>query len=225
MYQVDRRTHRHHRARRRALKIAAVLLFAGAVFGLSRLQIAPQQEIRNAPSLSKAYASRRAEKIAVEKPLFRMKLLAGWKEVSAPSGPTAPAYRFQSPTDDAQTIEFFIDKIPTNLSFNKALALSTDGSALQYDAVSENCVKYTDASRKGPNDSAIPAKWQGIDFLCDAANTSRAVVGTVSKDGPNFLQVATPTQGTHKLFIVYVDNSIGPDYSTLYEILSSVRFK
>jgi hypothetical protein len=122
-------------------------------------------------------------------------------------------------------MQIYIDNPPQSFGINKAIAVSASGNGIVYDSVSDNCITYTDVSKRDPATGFATAKWQGIDFYCDIANYARAVVGTVSKDGFNYFNATGPNFGTHKVFITYTDNNISPDYSVLYEILDSLQFK
>jgi hypothetical protein len=111
------------------------------------------------------------------------------------------------------------------MALNKALVVDASGTGVVHESVSENCATYTEASKTDPRTGFAPAKWQGIDFFCDMANNSRAVVGTVSKDGFNYFNVTGANGGQHKVFIVFTDNNITPNYSVFYDVLTSLRFK
>ena len=103
--------------------------------------------------------------------------------------------------------------------------MSASGSGIDHDMVSENCVNFTDAKYKDGRTGIAPAKWQNIDFLCDMANIQRPVVGAISSDGINYIKLTGPTTGEHKLFIVFADYGVNPNYSVLYDILDSFKMK
>lgn len=226
MYRVDRREHRHRRARRNLIIIVTIVGIAALVYSLFHIRIAPKQEIKNAPSVSTSYATDEAKKITVDKPLFSMELPAGWKETTANASiiPT-PKYTFISQSGDKQVLYMHIDQDTSNVALNRAIIVSTQANGIAYDTVSENCVTFTDPSTKDPRTAHAPARWQRANFICDMGSVERAVVGTISTEGINQVSVAGPTSGQHKLFILYVDNNINPDYSTLYSILGSLHFK
>lgn len=225
MYQVGKREHKHRKFWKRFGWLVGLLVVAAGIYGLMHLRLEPKQNVHNSPPVSKAYDVSSAKKVHIDKPILTMDLPAGWTEAKLPASPTAPAYEFRSKSQDAQVLDIYIDNPPPLFGINRAIAVSVSGSGLQYESVSENCTSYTDITKRGPTGGIAPAKWQGMDFYCDVANYARAVVGTVSHDGINYLSVTTPTQGVHKIFITYTDNNISPDYSTLYDILNSVQFK
>lgn len=226
MYRVDKRIHRHKRARRRVIFILAALLLIGIVYFLLRLQIEPEQNVRNSPSLSTSYRPNATTKVQIDKPLFKLELPDGWKERPPEYGVIPQAqYIFQSTKDPAQILALYIDAVPAAMAINKAIVVSTQGNGLSYETVSENCTTFTDSATADQREKIASAKWQNIHFLCDIGNTNRGVVGTQSTEGINRVTVTGQSKGQHTLFVRYTDNSLIQDYSTLYVILASIHFK
>lgn len=225
MYHVDKREHKHRKFWKRTAWFVAIVLFGVTAYLLLNLRISPQQQLRNAAPISKPYDATTAQKVPIDKPELHLELPQGWKEVKLTPTDQAPRYVFASPSSQAQRIEIYIDNPPARLAINRAISVSSEAGSVVHESVSDNCTTYTDASPSNVDGGSAHAKWQGIDFYCDVANYARAVVGTVSKDGINFFNVTGAKTGTHKVFITYTDNSISPDYSTLYEILNSMQFK
>lgn len=226
MYRLGKQTDKHRRGRHIAIAIVLLVFSSVIIYGLMNLRIAPQQEIRNANPVSKGYKSNTEAKVVIDKPLFRLELPSGWREITNnKDSPTAPKFSFRSPSSQAQMLDLYIDYTPVNMAVNRAIAVSAQGDGLAYDNVSENCTTFTDSSLKNPQTGNAPAKWQTTNFICDMANYARAVVGTMSTDGINQVTVTGATAGTRKVFITYTDNNISPNYSTLYEILGSLHFK
>lgn len=206
---------------------ALVLLFFAAItYLLLHLRLTPEQNIRNAAPVSNNYKSGTGAKVPVDKKLFTMVLPSGWHEASTDKKlAITPTYTFDSPQVQAQTMDIYIDKLPTSMAVNKAIVVSTQGDGLAYDSVSDNCTNFTEASLKNPKTGDASARWQTINFLCDMSNPDRAVVGTMSTEGINQVTVVGPTVGAHKLFITFTDNNINPNYSSFYEILQTLHFK
>lgn len=226
MYRLGKQTDKHRRGRRIIIGAVGIVLFGAISYALMNLRIAPEQQIRNASPVSKGYTATQTAKVSIDKPLFKLELPAGWKEIPTDNNsPTAPRHSFRGPERDAQFFDLYIDNPPVNMVVNRAVVVSGQGDGLAYDNVSENCITFTDSSLKNPQTGQAPAKWQTTNFICDMANSARAVVGTMSTDGMNQVTVTGPTVGAHKLFIAYTDNNISPNYSTLYDILGSLHFK
>lgn len=226
MYRVDKRTHRHRRARQTLVVLALALLSAIAIYALFHLRVTPRQQLRNSPSLSTQYGASEAKKVVIDKPLFRMELPGDWKEMSPGHEIVpAPTYSFTSPSTDKKDMYIYIDTVPSDMALNRAVTVNAQGDGIAYDVVSENCATFTDPATKDKRTGYAPGRWQAANFICDMGNSQRTVVGTVSTEGVNQVTVNGATTGRHKLFIMYTDNNINPSYSTLYSILGSLHFK
>ncbi len=225
MYHVDRRVHKHQKLRKRAGWLLGAAVVVLGVYGLLHLRVTPPQDVYNSPPSSKAYQPGSVSNVTITKPELTLELPSGWTEEVVPSSPTAPKYSMRSLSSDAQQLQIYIDNPPQRFGLNKAIAVSGSGDGIVHTSVSDNCTTYTDISKRDPSTGFATAKWQGIDFYCDVANSARAVVGTVSKDGFNYFTATGPTFGIHKVFITYIDNGSSPDYSVLYGILDSVKFR
>lgn len=225
MYRVDKRAHRHKRAKRRLYIILGIIILGMVIYGLTRLRIAPTQNLHNSPPVSKSYAPTTTTMVHIDKPFFRLDLPNGWKEVPPGPGSTAPDYSFRSPSQQAQLLDIYLRVLPLNMALNKAVVVSAQGDGLSYDSVSDNCTTFTDATKAASGTKTVLSRWRGTDFICDVGNFARAVVGTVSTEGINQVTGVGPTTGSHKIFMTYTDNNINPDYSVLYAILGSIRFK
>lgn len=225
-YHLDRRTHRYRRARRRMIVTAVFVFFIALFYFLSNLQITPEQNITNDQTIVKPYDAAMAKLVPIDKPLFKLELPEGWTETKPDASMVpAPQYVFVSNPKDQQILRLYVDNVPSAMGINKALTVSARSDTLDHDSVSENCVNYTELSKKDVRTGLAPAKWQNIDFLCDVGNPQRPLVGAVSADGMNYVKLTGPTVGEHKLFIVYGDYSINPNYTTFYDILNTLHMK
>jgi hypothetical protein len=133
------------------------------------------------------------------------------------------AYIFENTATDkgVRQLDIYVDNIPTGLGVNQVLPVTTAVTKIYVTSVSGNCAQFT--GDKVPGNPATPAKWQGVNFLCDLGNYTRNVVGTSTDTSVNSLTLTGPTAGTHKLFFTYTDNSAEPDYQILYDSLQSFR--
>ena len=101
--------------------------------------------------------------------------------------------------------------------------VSAKDAGMDHENVSDNCATFTPATNAATGVST--GKWQGTNFLCDEGNYERDVVGTASAQGINTLTLTGSTTGSHKVFLVYTNNNINPDFSVLYGILESFKLK
>lgn len=227
MYTVGKQTHKHRKGRKHLLRFLVLLGFGALVWWLMHLTITPNQEIYNSAPISKSYNAAQKQLFKIDKPLFSMELPDGWKENIIEPSPYAPKYRFSNPAkaNGGQMVELYIDTVPTNIAVNKVLVVEPAENGLTHDQVSENCTTFTESELTNHTTGTAPARWQGINFICDMGNYARQVVGIASTEGVNRVTVTGATKGAHKLFILYTDNNITPDYNILYDALNSLKFK
>lgn len=136
---------------------------------------------------------------------------------------TYHAYTFENTAENkgARTLAIYVDSIPTTLGVNRVLPVEASGNGVAPNTVSDNCANFT--GNKVPGPPSTPAKWAGIDFLCDLANYARNVTGTSSPGAINVVTLTGPKSGQHKLFFTYTDNSAEPNYQIFYDALQSFR--
>ncbi len=139
-----------------------------------------------------------------------------------------PPYTYQSFTwstvekANGQQIEVFEDTIPENFAVNRALTISGEVDHIELNGpASDNCIKYTKDQVIAAGVHGVPARWQGIDFLCNRNTTSQDVIGTSSKDGINIVKLKSINGTPHTFFFTYSDNQMSPDYSVFYNALTS----
>jgi hypothetical protein len=160
----------------------------------------------------------------IMEPNFTISIPAGWKQTPNNNAIPAPTYNWQgvSGEDRNRWLSVYVDMKLPNLAVNRALHIQTNGAAINViSGTSDNCTSFT-----GPNNSSgvQQAKWENITFLCDTGNYERDVVGIVSPDGLNNINV-TGTKGLHAYFFTYTDNTSQPDYTIFANALASFRAK
>jgi hypothetical protein len=225
MYQLGKRIHHHRRLWRTAGLVLLVGAAGFAIYHLDHATTKPKSTVHNSPPVNTPYSPSNTAKVHFSEPLFTVELPAGWQSVKSTADVNVPSYTYKSPSADGQELDVYIDNTPSNLAVNRVLVVSPAGPGLQYGTVSDNCVNFTRPSGKDPGSEVAAGKWQGTNFICDLGNYERDLIGITSTDGLNDVTLTGPNAGTHQVFIDYTDNSINPDYSTLYNILSSFTFK
>lgn len=163
-----------------------------------------------------------------EEPDFVIDIPITWMPVARPAGPYQ-TFTWQSTEagNSGEIIQIFEDTIPENFAVNKALVVSGEGDHANVNGVvSDNCTTYTTQKTAKPGQRGIPAKWQGIDFLCDHDDTTRDVIGTGSVDGLNLVLLKSPRDGTgHKFLFTYTSHSLNPDYTLFYSAIQSLKMQ
>lgn len=225
MYRVNERSHRYDKL----LGVVAVLCLVSA-FGLMAAYFMSHNKqpstIKNKPGKTTPYSASATTKTTnVFKPAFSVKLPYGWQEKEVTGGVNPPAYLFTAGAGKTQQLEVFIDSIPNVYAFNKVIVVNSQGNGLTHSPVSDNCSTFTDSQTTDRATGHAISKWRAVQFVCDMGNNTRAVVGTASVEGHNYATVTGTSGTTHKVLLVYTDNAINPDYTILYDIVSSLRFK
>lgn len=226
--QADRTPQR--RRRRRAIY--------GASFGLSGLLIAVtvlwvQAQVEPRTTLTQATATtKRVDYTPQTKRYnldgFSIAVPAEWQLVPRPAGPYQTyTWQYSEQGTNGVQLQIYKDTIPANFAVNRVITVEAAPSGLRVSsAVSDNCSTFTKNISPVPNRVGAPARWQGIDFLCDQANPERDVIGTSSKDGINTVALRNAATGqTNKFFFTYTNYDISPDYSAFTAALSSFKLQ
>jgi hypothetical protein len=223
MYRLGERKHSH---RRFYIWFIGFAIFLAALFGFGHHYLKSNTHIGSPPPVV-------TKKISYDPPaqtifnenLFSIGVPSGWKLVTRNDIP-APTYTWQGTTGDDQSrwLSVYVDMSLPAFAVNRELHIMGSGSAINVVSdTSDNCTSFTGAST-AQNHGSAPAKWEGIDFLCDVGNYERDVVGIVSSDGFNTVSV-TGASSMHHFFFTYTDNSVRPDYSIFTNSLKSFRLK
>ncbi len=222
MYQVDHRKPDHRRRRRRWLIVSCLLIGLTAlvvVYVLHHLK-SHTTISQSKPVVNKAVTDTKTKHY--DEPGFGIDVPADWQPTPTPPRPYT-FYRWQS--KDGQVVEVYVDTIPTNFAVNRVVIVDAQADHLLLDGnASDNCSTFTKGLHAAPNQVGVPAKWQGVDFLCDQSNQLRDVVGISSAEGVNSITLHAPTIGaSHKFFATYTTTSVNGEYNSFYSALQSLR--
>lgn len=220
MYQKGHKLKRRYWPYGAALVLAALVV--AAVLGSRQFFQADTKLTQSPPHFGTVQATNMPLQ-HVTKPGFTLDLPAGWQSTAAPNV-AYTVYSWQGTrVDNARRLDVYWDKIPASLAVNRLLPLSNSGAGASIAGpVSDNCTAFTDKAAS-PATGTVPAKWNGVNFICDTGNYERDVVGTGSSEGVNTVTVVGPTTGRHHVMFVYTDNSATPDYTLLENIIRSFR--
>lgn len=209
-----------------------MVLFAVFVLLLLGAGIFAKQSIRSdtslsptPPAITRTVTADTGKTKSIDEPLFSLDMPADWKLANRQVN-TIDSYTWESTDKKAagRAITLYIDTVPQTMGVNRALTVQANGNRITpIGDVSDNCASFT-SPMSGQSAVATPAKWGGAAFLCDLGNYERDVVGIVSADGINRLNVAGQS-GTHALFFTYTDNNIQPDFNIFISALQSFRLK
>ncbi len=226
MYRIGERPPHHRRT------IYLVLVFAIA-FGIVGGSLAAKHYFTADTSLSQSKSVVRHVQVAraktkqVQNKVFSMKIPATWESFTSDFAPPAPyAWRGNDLEDSARRIDIYIDDIPAKMAVNRLLPLRASGNNIVVgDNVSDNCVNFTEAQQADTHTGIITAKWSGVTFYCDSANSSRNLVGVGTPDTINGIVLKGPQTGKHRVFFVYTDHSSSPDYTAFTNMLDTFALR
>jgi hypothetical protein len=225
MYRLGELEYSHHRF---YIWLAAFVIFILAAILVVSHFLKATTQIGNAPAVVTTNVNyNTAQTTTFTEPLFTINLPTGWKPAIINDTPT-PTYTWQgtSGEDKQRWLDVYVDDTATlkSLAVNRELYVQGHQNMINVlSDVSDNCTTFTGISTT-QNQGSVPAKWQGINFLCDTSNYERDVVGTASPNGLNDLTVSGST-GSHNFFFTYTDNSASPDYSIFTSALKSFKLK
>lgn len=224
MYRLGEREHNHHKL---YVWLAIFAILVVTIFFVARHFLKPNTKIGNAPAAAVttvSYSQTRLQQVT--EPNFTMSIPATWKLNTTYSEVPKPTYIWQGTVgeDRSRWISVFVDASLSDLAVNHAVHVQANGPTITViNSTSDNCTSFTGAtsSRTGKT----PAKWETIDFLCDSGNYERDVVGTVSPDGLNNINLAGTSKGLHKYFFTYTDDTNQPDYTIFTDSLKTFKAK
>lgn len=155
---------------------------------------------------------------------FTFALPNDWKRLEPILTGPYQTYTYQSAKKNAENrkLYVYVDGIPLDRPLNKVVRVDAAGDSLNHGEISAQCTDFT------PKTGAlkVPAKWDGVDFLCDMDSWSRNVVGTSAPGSINKVTLTNLSSASrHDFFIIYEDNNYNPDYSIFYEMLGSFKVK
>ncbi|MBC7582068.1 hypothetical protein H7097_04365 [Aeromicrobium sp.] len=224
MYRLGERENHHRKVY--ILLAVFVVMIAGLGFAAKQFFTADTQISNTATATITNVTYEQTKLRTIDEPSFTMTIPASWKLSSMYAEVPKPTYIFQGTVgeDKNRWISVFVDTPLPSFAVNRALRIQSNGPQISViGSVSDNCTSFTGAASTQTGKS--PAKWETIDFICDSGNYERDVVGVVSPDGLNNVNVASTVRGSHKYFFTYTDNSDQHDYSTFTESLKSFKAK
>lgn len=228
MYQAGHRRKGQRRKRLVILFMCLLLIIGVAILGLYiKDQLTPKTAVRQAKATTKTVSYEKT-KTHYDEANFGLDLPSTWQKIPSPVGPyTTYNWQTSSKGTDGELITIYEDTIPVNFAVNRVLIVEPQGETVVTKGnASDNCSTFTKGVSPMPGQVGAPAKWQGIDFLCDQANQARDVIGTSSKDGVNKVVLKSPTTGRSFTYLFsYTNHSINPDYSAFYDAINSLRMK
>ena len=223
MYSLRRRQHRHYLGYMLAV-VGAALIVVGVFYARS---LTSDTKLKQSKPLTYYVPATTPPTAKVEEPLFTVELPTQWVNAPAPNTPyTAYSWRGADKSDDnARRLDIYIDTVPLSFAANRLTPVAVVDNHLQTTGpTSDNCSNFTDRSTMAQTGVA-PSKWSGVNFLCDLSNYERNVVVAGSTEGVNTITLTGTTTGTHRVLLVYTDNSASPNFAIFAAIIQSFSLR
>jgi hypothetical protein len=229
MYKLGYRINVKRHWRRTAIILLAVLIVAG--LGLWYLRGRGNTVIIHAskPITTNIGTNAPATKTFDEN-IFTIDLPNTWKLIDQETSPYV-TYTWQETAkgEDSRILTLYVDAAPPNYAVNRLLPVAPANNSLTLGAMSDDCSSFAGSSAINSNQTEslpnVPAKWSGVNFICNLSNQNDNIVGTGSPAGLNKVVLTGKTKGQHSFFFAYIDHTKQPDYSVFTDALTSFRIK
>ena len=167
-----------------------------------------------------------ADSLFVSEDNFEFELPGDWREIDRINRPTEQSITWQATLrdEDNRYLKLYKNTIPDD-AVVRILPVSVNENRLQRGQLSAHCSTFTGSSESGERYPV--AKWEDVEFRCDANRTVNVnIIGTGQRGQPfNTFEVTGPDSGTNRYFFVYTDQNIRPNFDIFYNAVNSFRAK
>lgn len=228
MYRLGRRSKKQAKRRVWVFILLILLAVSGAVgFFIYKVLSEPDETITTTQAITREYAPPQGEDVKeFNQGIYTITLPSDWVLKGHNETPfNMYSYQATKKNADNRWLEVYIDKVPTDVAFNRLLPVIIENNKIVVTgSVSENCIEFTgpQGNPQGAGVPALAAKWQGVDFLCDMSNYTRNVVGVGTVASKHNITLTGATAGQHIFYFKYIDHNISPDYQILEKVLESL---
>jgi hypothetical protein len=225
LYVAGHKAGRPRRGKRALLTLLGIVVVVITAFAVRHLLSSDTSLGETPPAATSKVSLPIQHKRHISERFFSLDLPTDWRSTASPNQPYA-IYSWHNTAGNkgVRRLDVYLDGAP-RLAVNRVLPVQANGTRLVLlGQVSDNCMTFTEGAKRTAA-ASMPAKWRGVNFLCDTANPLRDVVGTSSPNGIDTVKVSSPGTGTHDFFFVYTDNSATPDYDVFTGIVTSFQAK
>ena len=170
------------------------------------------------------------DKLSIDEPFFSMELPGDWKEVKRVNNQNENSISWQSTKkqESNRMLTLYVDTIPAKKALNRLLPVTPNGTKLTTGDISDNCALFTQGGTLNATEAQrlpeTPAKYKGVDFICNLPRVIDNEVGTGSLEGINSVTLKG-SKGEHKYFFLYTERNIQPNYTIFYNAVRSFTAK
>lgn len=225
MYRLGHQT-KHRSWPYAAAGVLILVLIIASIAGVRQL-FQPNTALRQSRPVTHYVTSSDAVTQHIMKDTFRIDVPTGWRPMATTGTPAVYGWHGVAGDDAARSIQVYVDAaVPAGLAVNRLLPVQTSGDQLtMLGNVSDNCVSFTDRAAVSAATGTAPAKWKGVNFICDTGNYERDVVGIGSPAGVNTVVLSSASGMQHRIMLTYTDNSPSPDYSIFIAAAKSFQVR
>lgn len=203
--------------------VITLIIFGGGAWAYVFFVADTKATITTSPAAEtiKTVEAPNSKDVQFTEPGFLFSLPVDWRKTGElTTGPYHEySYKATLKNADNRYLDIYIDTLPLDMPVNKEVAVHPVDGKLTHGTISDNCTTFT--AKPTPTALSAPARWDGVDFLCDMDSSTRNVVGTSAPGTRNKITLANPGTTGHNFFFVYTDNNYNPDYSIFYNMLDS----
>lgn len=158
---------------------------------------------------------------------FEFELPGDWREIDKVDRQNEQSITWQATLrdEDNRWLKLYINTIPEDEAIVRLLPVNVEGSEMRRGQMSGHCNTFTGSSTEGQRYPL--AKWEDVEFLCDANRTVNTnIIGTGQEGQPiNTVEITGEDSGTNQYFFVYRDQNIRPNFEIFYNAVNSFRAK
>lgn len=230
MYRLGQRKEQKRKRKTRWFVVTLIVIAVIIVLIIYLLSLLkPNTTIQqSAPTVKKVSYDEKQTTKKYDQPDFTITLPISWQAQPRPAGQyQSYVWTNINKNKNGENLTIYQDTIPLKFAVNRVIILEPgiDKMSIKGD-LSDNCVMYTKSQAYTSSSVGVPARWQGVDFICDQGNYQRDVIGTSSVQGINTVILKSPSTGKeHKFFFTYTNNSINGDYTVFKDALNSFVMK
>jgi hypothetical protein len=221
------------RPRKALLVIGCSILLVGIIVGFIFLDLRKNTNsaVEGQTRVVGQALGENTQQMIVDEPLYSFELPSDWKETKRNENQQYTSISWQATTKSKENrfLTLYIDKIPFDMPYNRIVTVKAQGNGISFSNVSDNCANFTVGGTQDGHltqtSKPTVTKWNKVDFICNLPQAVDNQVGTGSEASPNSVTVTGASKGSHKYFFHYTDRNFQPDYTILYNALSTFRAK
>lgn len=156
---------------------------------------------------------------SIDEATFEFKIPETWEEYERTSDDKQNSIKFKSTDKNkpGQILEIYIDKIPSDTSFTKAVSVRVAENSLKPAVISPQCYTFSSATKENPD--FVESKWEETKFTC-YMHKEQNIIGITDEDSDPGVKILD-----HSYLFVYTDNNAQVNNNLFLDILKTFKAK